>query len=149
MDLSVFTLNPVTLALLILGIVEFLKRFGMTGNKLMLVSMGVGILFATVYKFHELYPPAEPYVEVVFFLAWQPAYVPAVSTASSIIASLIERKQHRKIRRESRPENQMIKTFNNRRGVDVGAEQVYRSAQSLRPKGVYYDHHIYKTTRRC
>lgn len=67
MDLSVFTLNPVTLALLILGIVEFLKRFGMTGNKLMLVSMGVGILFATVYKFHELYPPAEPYVEVVFF----------------------------------------------------------------------------------
>jgi hypothetical protein len=67
MDLSVFTLNPVTLALLILGIVEFLKKFGLTGNKLMLVSMGIGIVFALVYKSHELYPPAEPYIEIAFF----------------------------------------------------------------------------------
>jgi hypothetical protein len=67
MDLSIFTLNPVTLAVLILGIVEFLKRLGLAGNKLMLVSMAVGVLFATVYKLHELYPPAEPYLEVAFF----------------------------------------------------------------------------------
>ena len=67
MDLSVFALNPVTLAVLILGVVEFLKRLGLSGNKLMLVSMGVGILFATIYKVHDLYPPAEPYLEVVFF----------------------------------------------------------------------------------
>ena len=67
MDLSVFTLNPVTLAILILGIVEFLKRFGLTGNKLRLVSMGVGIVFALIYKSSELYPPASPYIEVAFF----------------------------------------------------------------------------------
>ena len=67
MDLSTFTLNPLTLALLILGIVEFIKKFGLTGNKLMLVSMGVGILFAVVYKFHEVYPPAEQYIEIAFF----------------------------------------------------------------------------------
>jgi hypothetical protein len=67
MDLSVFTLNPVTLAILILGVVEFIKRLGLTGNKLMLVSMAVGIMFATVYKVHDLYPPAEPYLEVFFF----------------------------------------------------------------------------------
>ena len=57
MDLSTFTLNPLTLALLILGIVEFIKKFGLTGNKLMLVSMAVGMVFAIVYKFHEIYPP--------------------------------------------------------------------------------------------
>ena len=67
MDLSVFTLNPVTLAVLILGVVEFLKRLGLAGNKLMLVSMGVGILFATVYKTSELYPVAGPYLEIIFF----------------------------------------------------------------------------------
>ncbi len=67
MDLSTFTLNPLTLALLILGIVEFIKKFGLTGNKLMLVSMGVGMLFAIVYRFHEIYPPLEPYIEIVFF----------------------------------------------------------------------------------
>lgn len=67
MDLSVFVLNPVTLAILILGVVEFLKKFGLTGNKLMLVSMGVGIVAAFIYKAGELYPPASPYVEVAFF----------------------------------------------------------------------------------
>ena len=67
MDLGNFTLNPVTLALLILGIVEFIKKFGVTGNKLMLISMAVGILFAVVYKFHELYPPIEQYIELAFF----------------------------------------------------------------------------------
>jgi uncharacterized membrane protein HdeD (DUF308 family) len=67
MDLGNFTLNPVTLALLILGIVEFIKKFGVTGNKLMLISMAVGIVFAVVYKFHELIPPIEQYIELAFF----------------------------------------------------------------------------------
>jgi uncharacterized membrane protein HdeD (DUF308 family) len=67
MDLSTFTLNPLTLALLILGIVEFIKKFGLSGNKLLLVSMAVGVLFGLVYKFHEVYPPLEQYIELVFF----------------------------------------------------------------------------------
>jgi uncharacterized membrane protein HdeD (DUF308 family) len=67
MDLGNFTLNPVTLALLILGIVEFIKKFGVTGNKLMLISMAVGIIFAVVYKFHEMFPPYEQYIELAFF----------------------------------------------------------------------------------
>jgi uncharacterized membrane protein HdeD (DUF308 family) len=67
MDLGTFTLNPVTLALLILGIVEFIKKFGLTGNKLMLVSMGVGILFAVVYRVSELVPIAEVVIQIAFF----------------------------------------------------------------------------------
>jgi uncharacterized membrane protein HdeD (DUF308 family) len=67
MDLNTFALNPVTLALLILGIVEFVKKFGVTGNKLTLISMAVGIVFALIYKFHEFYPPAEQYIELAFF----------------------------------------------------------------------------------
>jgi len=67
MDLSNFLVNPVTLALIILGVVEFIKKFGVTGNKLMLVSMGVGITFAIIYKVRDFYMPAQPYIDVAFF----------------------------------------------------------------------------------
>jgi hypothetical protein len=67
MDLGNFTLNPVTLALLILGIVEFIKKFGVTGNKLMLISAGVGIAFAVIYRVSEIIEPARIYIQVAFF----------------------------------------------------------------------------------
>jgi uncharacterized membrane protein HdeD (DUF308 family) len=67
MDLGNFTLNPVTLALLILGIVEFIKKFGVQGNKLMLISMAVGIIFAVIYQVSELIQPAQVYIQVAFF----------------------------------------------------------------------------------
>ena len=67
MDLGNFTLNPVTLAILILGMVEFIKKFGVTGNKLMLISTAVGIVFAVIYKVSELIEPAQIYIQVAFF----------------------------------------------------------------------------------
>jgi hypothetical protein len=67
MDLGTFTLNPVTLALVILGVVEFIKKFNVTGNKLMLISMAVGIVFALVYKVGQYYEPSRPFIEVAFF----------------------------------------------------------------------------------
>ncbi len=67
MDLSNFLVNPVTLALIILGVVEFIKKFGVSGNKLMLVAMAVGIFFALVYKARDFYLPAQPYIDVAFF----------------------------------------------------------------------------------
>jgi xanthosine utilization system XapX-like protein len=67
MDFNNFIVNPVTLALIILGVVEFIKKFGVTGNKLMLISMFVGITLAVIYKVRELYVPAQPYIDVAFF----------------------------------------------------------------------------------
>ncbi len=67
MDISNFLVNPITLALIILGVVEFIKKFGVQGNKLMLVSMAVGIFFALVYKARDFYTPAQPYIDVAFF----------------------------------------------------------------------------------
>ncbi len=67
MDLSNFLVNPVTLALIILGVVEFNKKFGVAGNKLMLIAMCVGIFFALLYKTRDFYLPAQPYIDVVFF----------------------------------------------------------------------------------
>jgi hypothetical protein len=67
MDLSNFLVNPVTLALIVLGCVEFIKKFGVAGNKLMLIAMLVGVFFALLYKSREFYPPALPYIDVAFF----------------------------------------------------------------------------------
>ncbi len=67
MDFNNFIVTPVTLALIILGVVEFIKKFGLTGNKLMLVSMAVGIGLASLYKARELYAPAQPIIDVIFF----------------------------------------------------------------------------------
>ena len=67
MDLGNFNLNPLTLALLIMGLVEFVKRFGLTGNKLILISMGIGIVLAVIYKVSMLIPDAQVYIEVAFF----------------------------------------------------------------------------------
>jgi len=67
MDLTNFIVNPVTLALIVLGVVEFIKKFGVSGNKLMLISMCVGIFLGLVYKARELYVPAQPYIDVAFF----------------------------------------------------------------------------------
>ncbi len=67
MDLNNFLVNPVTLALIILGVVEMIKKFGVTGNKLMLISMAVGITFGVVYKLYELYTPSKIYIDVIFF----------------------------------------------------------------------------------
>ncbi|HEX9091478.1 MAG TPA: hypothetical protein VF831_08300 [Anaerolineales bacterium] len=67
MDLSNFLINPVTLALIVLGVVEFIKKFGVAGNKLMLIAMAVGILFGITYKARDFYLPAQPYIDVAFF----------------------------------------------------------------------------------
>lgn len=58
MDLENFIVNPITLALIILGVVEFIKKFGVTGNKLLILSMVVGILFGVIYKLYVLYLPS-------------------------------------------------------------------------------------------
>jgi hypothetical protein len=67
MDLTNFIVNPVTLALIVLGVVEFIKKFGIAGNKLMLIAMGVGIALGLIYKTRDLYPVAQPYIDVAFF----------------------------------------------------------------------------------
>jgi uncharacterized membrane protein HdeD (DUF308 family) len=67
MDLGNFNLNPLTLALLVMGLVEFVKRFKVEGNKLIIISMLIGMVLAMIYKISTIVPAAQVYVEVIFF----------------------------------------------------------------------------------
>jgi hypothetical protein len=67
MDLTNFVLNPLTLAILVMGVVQFIKDLGLRGNVLRLVSLALGILLAFAFKSREIWPAAAVYIDYAFF----------------------------------------------------------------------------------
>lgn len=67
MDLQNFVVTPAIMLVLIFGIVEFIKAFGIKGNKLRVVSLIVGLAIALVFKAREIFPAAQLYIDIVFF----------------------------------------------------------------------------------
>ena len=68
MDISTFVVNPVSLALLVMFLVQFVKDLGLKGNALRFVSLGIGAILAFTYKGRELWPAAAVYIDVGFFV---------------------------------------------------------------------------------
>ena len=68
MDISTFVVNPVTLALLVMFLVQFVKDLGLKGNQLRFVSVAIGGVLALAYKTRELLPVSETYIDVAFFV---------------------------------------------------------------------------------
>jgi hypothetical protein len=67
MDISTFVVNPVTLALLVMFLVQFIKDLGLKGNTLRLVSLAIGGLLAFAFKLRELEPGWAMSIDVAFF----------------------------------------------------------------------------------
>jgi len=68
MDISTFVVNPVTLALLVMFLVQFIKDLGLKGNVLRFVSLAIGAILALAFKSRELWPVAATYIDVSFFV---------------------------------------------------------------------------------
>lgn len=68
MDLSAFVVNPITLAFLVMFLVQFVKDLGVKGNKLRLVSLGIGGGMAFIFKVRELWPAYAAYIDLSFFV---------------------------------------------------------------------------------
>jgi len=67
MDLDRFVLNPTTLLVLIFGLVEYIKGFGVRGNSLRAVSMALGVMLAVAYRLREAAPDWAGWIEMTFF----------------------------------------------------------------------------------
>ena len=67
MDLENFVVTPAVMLVLIFGIVEFIKNFGVQGNVLRIISLCIGVLIAVVFKLREIFPSAELYIDISFF----------------------------------------------------------------------------------
>jgi len=67
MDFGDFVVNPVTLMIIIFGLIEFIKQLGVEGNKLRWISMGTGILLAVVYQLRSVYVAAQVWIDIFFF----------------------------------------------------------------------------------
>lgn len=50
-------LSPVLLLLLVMGLVEFAKKFGLKGNAVIALSMGLGVVFGLLYQIATLGAP--------------------------------------------------------------------------------------------
>lgn len=68
MDISTFVVNPVTLALLVMFLVQFVKDLGLKGNVLRFVSLAIGAVLALAFKSRELWPAYAGYIDVSFFV---------------------------------------------------------------------------------
>ncbi len=67
MDLGHFVLNPATLLVLIFGLVEYAKGFGLHGNGLRVTSMALGVALAVAYRLGEARPEWAGWIEIAFF----------------------------------------------------------------------------------
>jgi hypothetical protein len=68
MDISTFVVNPVTLSLLVMFLVQFVKDLGLKGNWLRVVSLLMGGVLALAFKARELYPVYQAWIDVGFFV---------------------------------------------------------------------------------
>ena len=67
MDLENFVVTPAVMLVLIFGIVEFIKNFGVQGNVLRIISLCIGVVIAVVFKLREIFPSAQVYIDISFF----------------------------------------------------------------------------------
>ena len=66
-NINDWALNPITFAVLVLFLVQFIKDLGVKGNVLRLVSLGVGAILAVIFELRVLYPAWAPWIEILFF----------------------------------------------------------------------------------
>lgn len=60
-----FEIDGFSLVLLIVGLVELVKKFGVEGNKLTVISVIIGVLVGVGFKLYGMLPAVQPWIEVV------------------------------------------------------------------------------------
>ena len=67
MDITNFVLNPLTLAILVMALVQFVKDLGLRGNWLRVVSLVLGFVLAGIFKARDIYPMYAVWIDYGFF----------------------------------------------------------------------------------
>ena len=62
-----YEIGPFSIILIIAGIVELIKKLGVQGNKLILISCAVGLVIGVIFKINEMYPAVQPYIEILIY----------------------------------------------------------------------------------
>lgn len=62
-----FEIVGISTVLLIAGIVELIKKMGVSGDILVLISVVIGVVFGVVFKAYDMYPAAQPWIELAYF----------------------------------------------------------------------------------
>lgn len=59
-----FEIDGISVILLIVGLVELVKKFGVEGNKLTAISVLIGVLVGVGFRLYTMIPAAAPWIEV-------------------------------------------------------------------------------------
>lgn len=59
--------SPVLLLAMIFGLVEFVKKLGVQGNALTILSMAVGVGLGVLFQVAELYPQINVWFQIAVF----------------------------------------------------------------------------------
>lgn len=59
--------NPLLVIAMIAGLVEFAKKFNVSGNNLTILSMVLGVLFGVGYQLMAMYPAISPWIQMVVY----------------------------------------------------------------------------------
>ena len=59
-----FEIDGFSLVLLIVGLVELVKKFGVEGNKLTVISVIIGVLVGVGFKLYGMLPSVQPWIEI-------------------------------------------------------------------------------------
>lgn len=60
-------INNIALIPVVLGLVQFAKKLGVSGNMLTAISAVLGVAFGCLYQIGQLYPEAQVWINVVVY----------------------------------------------------------------------------------
>jgi hypothetical protein len=53
---------------LVVGLVQVIKKAGLSGNKLMLIAMAIGMVAGLLWRLSIMFPVAGPWIELIFYV---------------------------------------------------------------------------------
>lgn len=62
-----YIVGGISIMAVIMGLVQLVKKLGVSGNILILVSVLIGFVIGAVYKLTGMYPQIAPWLELVIF----------------------------------------------------------------------------------
>jgi len=68
MDFGQMAIGGVMIIPLIIGLVQVIKKFGVQGEKLMWIGLGLGCFFGALFKIQELFPAASAVIQTIVYV---------------------------------------------------------------------------------
>lgn len=67
LDFASLAIGGIALIPLVIGLVQVIRNLGVSGNPLTFYALGIGAIAGLLFKISQMFPIAQPWVELVIF----------------------------------------------------------------------------------